>query len=204
VHLFKNGISAKWLIAAAVLLSTIGSVAASRGREQKPLGNAVILVIRHAEKPDEGDWLTPAGVARANAYPTYFAHLKIDGKRFHIDHIFAAADSRKSRRPRLTVEPLGRALNMPIDHRFKNGDYQDLVNDLESHPYGKDIVVCWHHGKIPELIEALGAPASLFPTGKWPDDIFDQVIELKFDADGKLIPSQAKILHEHLMPGDRA
>ena len=32
------------------------------------LRGSVIIIIRHAEKPDAGDGLAPAGDARANAY----------------------------------------------------------------------------------------------------------------------------------------
>ena len=43
------------------------------------LKNAVILVIRHAEEPDDGDGLSSAGQARANAYANYFKTFTIDG-----------------------------------------------------------------------------------------------------------------------------
>jgi len=42
------------------------------------LQSSVIVVIRHAEKPDAGDGLAPAGDARANAYVNYFEHFNVD------------------------------------------------------------------------------------------------------------------------------
>ena len=167
-----------------------------------PLANAVVIVIRHAEKPLEGDFLTPAGVARANAYPKFFKTLKIDGKPFHVDHIFASTDSKKSHRPRLTIEPTAKALNLDVDVRYPNKEYDALVKDLETHPYGKGIIISWHHGNIPKLLVSLGAPDTLIPDGKWPDQTFDWAVALKFDAAGKVIPKASKIIHEHLMPGD--
>ena len=41
------------------------------------LQNSVIVLIRHAEKPDAGDALSPAGEARANAYVDYFKHFTV-------------------------------------------------------------------------------------------------------------------------------
>jgi Ketopantoate reductase PanE/ApbA len=49
-----------------------------------------------------------------------------------------------------------------------------LADELRSGPYSnKNILVCWHHGKIPELLASLGAdPQKLLPPkGKWPEDI---------------------------------
>jgi len=191
------------LLCLALLLAVAGPAASSTSRQTPaPLANAIVLIVRHAEKPAEGDELTTAGTARAQAYARYFQNLKIDGKPFRVDHIFAAADSKNSHRPRLTVEPLGQALKLSVDVRFKNKDYEGLVSDLKTHPYGKDIVVCWHHGNIPKLLAAFGAPASLVPGGKWPEATYDWMIELKFDSDGKVIPTESKRIAEHLMPGD--
>jgi hypothetical protein len=38
--------------------------------------NLVIYLVRHAEKPDEGSDLLPAGQAPATAYVNYFQNLK--------------------------------------------------------------------------------------------------------------------------------
>jgi hypothetical protein len=55
----------------------------------------------------------------------------------------------------------------------------------------------------PKLRRALGAkPESLLPHGKWPDRVYDWVILLSFDLDGRLIPSSSRQMNEHLMPGD--
>src|SRR6266699_3494061 len=42
------------------------------------LRNATVLIIRHAEKPETGKHLSPAGVSRAQAYVSYFKSLRID------------------------------------------------------------------------------------------------------------------------------
>jgi hypothetical protein len=150
-----------------------------------------------------GPDLTPAGEARAKAYVDFFAHLKIEGHIWRPTHLFAAADSKDSHRPRLTLTPLSKAMDMPLDQRFGSKDVTELAADLQSHRYGKDVLVCWRHGKIPALLSALGAdPDPLFKTGKWPGDVYDWIVEVPFDATGKVKSQDVKILHEHLMPGD--
>src|SRR5665213_3932729 len=90
----------------------------------EPLRDAVVLIIRHAEKPESGYELSPAGHERAAAYVKYFKNFTIDGKPLHLDRLIAAADSMGSHRPRLTLEPLSQALGLPIDTRFKDKDFQ--------------------------------------------------------------------------------
>lgn len=170
---------------------------------QSPLAGVTILIIRHAEKPDAGVGLTPEGTKRAQAYVAYFKSFRVDGKPLKLTHIFAASDSKKSHRPRLTVEPLATALHADLDLRFADKDPEALASDLQSHEYGKEILVCWRHGEIPALLQALGAnPAAYVPEGKWPGKIYDRVIELHFNKDGKVDPLKSHLVFEHLMPGD--
>jgi len=170
-------------------------------KSSSPLANAVILVIRHAEQPDDGDSLSPAGDARGKAYVNYFKTFTIDGRPLKIDYMFAAADSRSSRRPRLTLEPIARELGVTIDTRFRNKQFLELADEIERRPHGTNILICWHHGKIPELLRSLGAdPGNLLPNDRWPDDVFDWLIELRYDQSGALFDS--KRIDEHLLPNE--
>jgi hypothetical protein len=162
-----------------------------------------VLIIRHGEKPKSGPELTAAGAARAKAYVGYFKNLRVDGRPFPIDDLIATADGKKSHRERLTLEPLSAALHRPLDMRFKDKQFGDLVDDLKVSDHGKHILICWHHGNIPAMIDAFGGNASkLIPGGKWPEETFDWLVELKFDSSGHLLPNGQKLIHEHLMPGD--
>src|SRR5277367_760252 len=51
--------------------------------------DAVILIIRHAEKPEIGIELSPAGYQRAAAYPAYFRNFKVDSQPVVLDAIYA-------------------------------------------------------------------------------------------------------------------
>ena len=156
-----------------------------------------------AEKPEAGDGLAPQGEKRAQAYVNYFKSYQIGGKPAKFSHLFAASDSAKSHRPRLTIEPFANATHSKIDLRFSDKEPDVFAKDLTTHDYGTAILVSWRHGKIPDLLKAIGAdPKKLVPEGDWPDSVFDRVVELHFDAHGKIDEKTSRVVLEHLLPGD--
>lgn len=188
------------LIRSALLL-LVASISCL-GQGSSGLKDAVVLIIRHAEKPESGPDLSPAGYQRAAAYAKYFNDFQVEGKPLKLDSLFAAKDSKNSRRPRQTLEPLSRALHLPLNTSFKDKTPELLADELKSSPHGKGILICWHHGKIPELIRGLGAdPAALLPGGKWPIGEFAWVIELRYDGEGRLLPAQCRRIEEQIMAG---
>ena len=165
--------------------------------------DSVVLIIRHAEDADSGHGISPLGEKRAEAYKNYFLNLAVDSRRLEPAVVFAAEDSKKSHRPRLTVEPFTKAAKLKIDTRFGNEQSAELAADLRANQQGKVILICWRHGNIPALLRALGAkPKSLLPQGRWPDAVYDWVIVLSYDQGGHLIPERSRRINEHLMPGD--
>ena len=165
--------------------------------------NAVVLIIRHAEDADSGHGISPLGQERAEAFKNYFLNFTVDSKPREPAVIFAAKDSKKSHRPRLTMEPFAKAANLKIDTRFGNDQSADLAADLRANQQGKVILICWRHPYIPALLGALGAkPKQFLPNGKWPGAVFDWIIVLSFDQNGHLIPSSSKRTNEHLLPSD--
>ncbi|MBS1910486.1 MAG: flagellar basal body-associated protein FliL [Bacteroidetes bacterium] len=151
--------------------------------------NTNVLMIRHAEKPDDpGDTgLAIAGQERAQAYVIYFQNITIGPAPVRLNYLFAAADSAESQRPRLTIQPLSDAIGVSIDDKHSDKDYQKVADDILQHSKydGSNILICWHHGEILQLAEALGVPASSLPA-QWPGDVFGWLLELNFDADGTL------------------
>jgi phosphohistidine phosphatase SixA len=137
---------------------------------------ACVLVMRHAEKPDDArdPNLSAAGLARAQALADY-----LPATFFVPDHLFASSISKHSARPYETVEPLARKTGVPIDTTFADEDYGALAEALLASPAyaGKRIVVCWHHGHIPALLQALGCAAGGYPD-PWPGDVFNRIVKL--------------------------
>ena len=180
-----------------------GSALLAAANAQEGPKNATVLIIRHAEDADSGDGLSPLGQERAEAYKDYFLNFTVDSKGREPEAIFAAKDSKKSHRPRLTMEPFAKAANLKIDTRFGNTQSADLAADLRANQQGKVVLICWRHPYIPALLAALGAnPATFLPNGKWPGAVFDWIILLSFDQNGHLIPSSSKRSNEHLLPSD--
>ena len=187
------------LFTAAVFASAL-AVAADTQTGPK---DAVVLIIRHAEKPDTGPGLSPSGQQRAEAYIRYFQEFTVDSKPLRPDAIFAAKDSKESQRPRLTVEPFAKAAKLRIDTHFRSNQSTKLAAALHTTEPGKRILISWRHGDVPDLLRALGAdPDSVLPHGKWPDHVFNWVILLRYDQDGRLIPASTRRINEHLMPDD--
>jgi hypothetical protein len=164
---------------------------------QNYLADNVVLIVRHAEKPETGTGLTSLGEARAQLYAKYFVPFEEQGLSIPVDSLYAGADSKNSARPRLTLEPLSKATGLPIHLEFGTKDSEAFVLQLKAEAHGRHPLIAWRHGDIPALLTAFGAsPEKILPNGKWPDDVFDWVIVLKMGPDGQL--SSARLIHEQL------
>jgi hypothetical protein len=101
-------------------LALASSVAfAKHGLASAGMAGITILIIRHAERPESGSDLSPAGSTRATAYARYFDPFSgVPGSPFTPDMLIASKDTTKSDRPELTLKPLSAAIGLPIDTRF--------------------------------------------------------------------------------------
>jgi phosphohistidine phosphatase SixA len=187
--------------AALAVLVSLASIAAVTAREQASDYTAVahpnggparILLMRHADKPDDPDDedLSAAGAARAQHLATYIPETF--GKP---DVIIATAHSKHSNRPIETVTPLAQALGMPIEHDYEDKAFEDLADEIFANPayHGKTIVICWHHGKIPELAALLGAPAGSVPD-PWPEDTYNVVLDFHYDPNSGTPPTVTSVI----------
>lgn len=141
-------------------------------------GPRMVLIIRHAEKPDDemDPNLSKRGFERAEALakviPDDFARP---------DFLFATRHSSHSNRPYETIEPLAKALHLTIDSTFKDDDFAALAHQILSSPKyaGKVVLIAWHHGKIPGLAHALGAAEA---PEKWNSKEFNRVWEIDYNG----------------------
>jgi hypothetical protein len=175
-----------------------GPVTARRSHDANAttgLADATVLIVRHAEKPDVGNGLTPAGEHRAMAYADYFRRFEIDGAPVHIDTLVATLDTPKSARPRLTVEPFAKASGLQLQQPFADKQVHELAVWLAAQPPGRTTLIAWHHGQIPNLLTALGAdPVALIGAPPWPASVYNWVVVLHYDSSGRLITS--RLVHE--------
>ena len=128
------------------------------------------------------------------------------------DFLFASKSDKGSHRPYETIKPLEQALqcfNNPvlrINHTFTNttDGIDALTSEILANPIyaGKVILICWHHGKIPQLAEAFGVPWGQLPWIKWPPTIFDLIFCITW-KNGQANLDVANQLLLHSDPQDR-
>ena len=193
----------KFLPTLAALFFLLAAPEASAHRHSAPqsgapgLVNATVLIIRHAEEAANGRGLSSAGQARAAAYARYFRPFRLGQEQLRVDTLVAAADSRASDRSRLTLEPLGRALAIPVQQPVGPRHVHALARWLGQGAPHRTILIAWHHGDLPDLIAELGAdPAALLGRRHWPSNVYDWVVVLRFDRDGTLIPQASRMVRE--------
>lgn len=166
------------------------------GFAQPPAPPTTILLIRHAEKPPadaQSMDLSPAGIERANHLPQLFAPPHNLPRP---DLLFATHASKKSNREVETLTPLSKAIALPISADIDDKDFATLATELLSGKYaGKVILVCWHHGSLPQFARALGAVP---PYDRWPDAQFDRLWRIDYRNGNATLTE----LSESLMPGD--
>jgi len=124
--------------------------------------------------------------------------------------LFATASSNSSGRPVETITPTAQALQvfnndpgLTINHNFANDSsgIQALTSEILQNPdtYGEKIVlICWHHGTIPQLTEAFGVPSSQLPWPTWPGTVFDLVFYITWPSG----PAQLGVFVQELLYGD--
>jgi len=114
------------------------------------------------------------------------------------NYIFATEPSKHSKRPLETVLPLATALNLPVHDNVKDDDpgIKKMVSAVLNEFPGQVILICWHHGKIPEIAKALG----IAKPPKWDGKVFDRVWQITFPK------GKAKLddLPQMLLYGDSA
>jgi hypothetical protein len=145
-----------------------------------------IMLIRHAEKPDDIDGgvdqkgkpdkhdLIVRGWQRAGALVQFFANPHDpNGPIKRPAMLFATEPTTgsESNRPLHTVTPLKQWLNIPIDSTIAEGSEQNLVNKALAS--SGVVLIAWHHEKIRAIANLIlqnqNAPQ------KWPGDRFDVV-----------------------------
>jgi phosphohistidine phosphatase SixA len=147
----------------------------------------MILVMRHAEKPDKPDDpdLSKAGHVRAIRLASF-----IPDEFGNPDFIIASAISHSSARPYETVRPLSEVTGIGIEATIVDDDYKSLANDLLTKYAGKQVVVCWHHGNIPRLMHQLGAKKGDYPD-PWDPTVFNLILQVGFSG-GDVTVKQVK------------
>jgi len=162
---------------------------------------AQVIIIRHGEKPSQGNELNKQGWQRARALVDVFKNNAQFNSYGPAVAIYAQKpkDSQGSVRSIQTVTPLAQSLGLAVDSFFLRTQQVQLANDiLHDHRYdGRMVVICWEHKAIPGIVEAFGY---LDGPSEWDgDDVYDRAWVLNFSGDQ--VVSFAD-LPEQALPGD--
>ena len=171
----------------------------------------VVMLIRHAEKPDgelpgvdadgneDDSSLTEVGWQRANRLVDLFDPAQ-GAPRAGLARptaIYAAGvtDDGEGQRTRETVAPLADRLGLPIDTEYGRGQEKKLVDRVvdEQGP----VLISWQHGGITEIADAFPSVKPK-PPSEWPDDRFDVIWTFTRTDDGWRFAQ----VPEDLLPGD--
>ncbi|KAI9763552.1 MAG: hypothetical protein M1839_006378 [Geoglossum umbratile] len=132
-------------------------------------------MIRHGEKPpkdDDGndvDGLSTQGLDRAQALVKVFGQAS----EYNIHYILAEHPKKDGSRARPydTVTPLSKELGIPIDDSISRNDTHGAAKAAKAYHGPGNILICWEHGELAKIAEALGVKGEV----KYPDDRFDLI-----------------------------
>lgn len=127
-----------------------------------------VVIIRHAEKPKDGDNLSCQGQNRAlQLSSVLYQTIKL------ADYIYVptVSDKKATKHGRMyqTVAPYAIKYNLKIDSQYDEKSYEDLAKNVLKK--NGTVLIAWSHQIIPQIGSALG----LRNLPEWPDEDFDSV-----------------------------
>ena len=147
-------------------------------------GDAIIFLVRHADRSGNDDVLSDAGKQRAQTLMHVLEQVQLDAI-FSTDYA----------RTRETVKPLARGQKLDINI-YDPADLNGLIATIQSQYAGGRVLVVGHSNTIPQTINALGVQPALenLDHGAY-DDLF--MVILKEGAGPTLVPLQYGVRDNH-------
>ncbi|WP_405942500.1 hypothetical protein [Streptomyces sp. NBC_00207] len=199
----------------AAALAPLAAVGCSGGEDPRTSApgpeagpkDALIMLIRHAEKPYAGDsgWdeegeddpgsLAGRGWRRAEQLPHLFPPAKGSSLPRPAAVFAAGGKVRAPARCRQTVAALATALHTTVRGEFAVGAEPALVKAVLTAPM--PVLVCWEHSGVPRLIRALGAHQVPGVPATWPDRY-----DLVWEFTRRRGQWSFRELPQHLLSGD--
>ncbi len=148
-----------------------------------------IIILRHAEKPDNGDNLSCAGFDRALKLP------KVIIAKFGVpNYLYVPAPSvgkvTKSLRMMETISPLAVKYNLPVNTNYDATQTKRLAASILKR--SGTVVVVWEHGNIPAIISALGVDSEKL---KWKGIDFDSLWIVTINGKRVVLTKDVQAIH---------
>ena len=150
------------------------------GVDLSPLGSTRAMALPSLFVPAESQ-IACALASTGNQETGAYAPVTIQGNapRFAMPaFVFATKASSNSNRPIETVSALVAAFQPTFNGSYSDKDYGTVANLIRtgSAHVGAVVLICWHHGNIPNLAIALG----IKQPPAFPGSVFDRVWQLTF------------------------
>ena len=174
--LFKHYYLALLLAISAVLLTSCDDKKHDADKNS-PSNNLKVVIIRHAEKPKDGDNLSCQGQNRALQLATVL-HEKLNIP----DEIYVPSlksdDSTKHSRMFQTISPFAIKYNLPINSKYSSDENDKIAKSV----FKKDglVLMVWEHSAI----QALAGALVVNDAPQWDGADFDSVWIINYH-DGK-------------------
>ncbi|KAJ4298922.1 hypothetical protein N0V90_004165 [Kalmusia sp. IMI 367209] len=128
-----------------------------------------VYLIRHGEKPDDGNGLSAVGQQRAQCLRSVFGATS----QYQITHIMAQTPKSdgKRQRPYDTVKPLADDLGLTVDISCDRDDSKCVEDVVKGYTASGNILICWEHDALSDIVDELGAKKDNVP--QYPDDAFN-------------------------------
>ena len=136
-----------------------------------------IIIIRHGEKPKNGDNLNCQGLNRAVLLPAVIIS-KFGIPTFSYVPSLSADSATKHARMFQTITPLAVKYNLVINSKFNGKDSAGVVGDILKRQ--GIVFVVWDHKSILPIVHAFGINDVQL---KWNDDDFDSIWIISFKND---------------------
>ncbi|HTI61416.1 histidine phosphatase family protein [Mucilaginibacter sp.] len=157
------------LILAACCFTTIGAC-------QKKSQDLKVVIIRHGEKPADGDNLDCAGFNRSLALPKVLYDKFGTASAIFVPSIKSGSQTKPVRMFQL-ITPYAVKYNLAVNSSYPVDDHKDLANEIRK--LNGVVIVVWEHDNIPKIAKALGIknpPA-------WPGTDFDGIWIITYKKD---------------------
>jgi hypothetical protein len=170
-----------WLYSSVVLL--IICCHPSSGQQGASLLKRVII-IRHGEKPEQGDNLSCQGLNRALQLPDVL-NKKFDTPNYIFVPSLNTGKKTSAARMYQTIVPFAVKYNLTVNTKYDVDDTKGLAQDVLKRD--GTVLLVWEHKHIDNILKALGVNDS----SKWPDDDFDSIWIINFQ-NGKAVLTKDK------------
>ncbi|MDO7887616.1 histidine phosphatase family protein [Hymenobacter cheonanensis] len=151
-----------------------------------------VVIIRHGEKPADGDNLSCAGLNRALALPAVLDRLLPTPPNYaYVPIIGTNDDSTSQARMFQTITPYAVRHNLCVNSDYAVDNAKGLAQELRRQR-GTALVV-WEHNAISEIAKQLGLDEEL----EWPDEDFDSIWTIDFSGGGARGKAKRPTLTRH-------